>query len=392
MSRRRHDIDPRSAPPRTAPGSVVRRYRAARIVSFAAALALSLAACGADGGRPSASSPATVARVDSLVLAESDTSYIGRPVGLAVSPGGDYFVIDGFRPRVLRYDRQGTLVAQIGQSGEGPGEFLAPSGLAFLSETELAVIDFRGNRISLFDQRSGAYHRRRPFEGSYRAISGGRDSLWLGLWNERLGTAVALWSVSNDSLTNLVPIPDVYVAGSVRRMLLDNTLVSAFGDSLLVGFAGQERLLVTSRAGETVATFRVPVVRRRGVPEDVEQRMRGAASLEAAVRESSYLLALNRLASGAVVVVHADMELKGKVYLMDVMVSLVRADLRTACADAPLPLARDAQPWIAFAGDTIVVLEQVVVDPDRTKSIIRRFTLDDCSCDWRSTDYESRPR
>ncbi|MDP1861857.1 MAG: hypothetical protein Q8K82_24570 [Gemmatimonadaceae bacterium] len=281
------------------------------------------------------------------------------------------------------------LQAQFGRSGEGPGEFIAPSGLAFISDTVLAVIDFRGNFISLFDRRSGTYYRRRGFEGSYRSISFGRDSLWLGLWNARLNTAVALWSVADDSISHLVPIPDVYPPQSLTRMLLDNTLVVPYGDSLVVAFAGDRRITIANRAGGRIATFEIPVASRRGLPIDVEARMSKSSSIEEAVLQSSYLLALGRLSSGALLVVHADMELKSKIYLMDVFVSIVSPDFKQACVDAKLPLGRQAQPWIAMSGDTLVTLEQLVTESDRPVSIVRRFLLDQSSCVWMSTALES---
>lgn len=358
-------------------------------VMVATCALLSVSGCEPnDRTRPDAI-PAKVIALEGVELKESDSSYIGRPVGLAVHPSGEYFVIDMFRPRVLRYSRGGEFLAEFGGSGEGPGEFIAPSGLAFTSDTTVAVIDLRGNFISLFDRRSGKYYRRRAFAGSYRSVSVGHDSLWLGLWNAERGTALALWSIADDSISYMMPLPEVYAPQSLTQMLLNNTVVAPFGDSLVVGFAGDRRLVIATQRGVRLATFEVPAATRRGLPSDIEERMLKTSSIEGAVLQYSYLLSLRRLESGALIVIHADAQLKSKVYLMDLFVSVISPDFKTACVDARLPLGREAQPWFASRGDTLLILEQTVDVSDRPVSTVRRFLIDPSSCTWLPTGLEA---
>jgi hypothetical protein len=351
-----------------------------RTLSVASSLLL-IVAC--DRSEQVARSASGWTPIDSTVLEETDSEYVGRPVGLAVSEIGDLFVIDGFRPSVARFAGNGTFLGRIGRSGEGPGEFVAPTGLAFPNDSTVAVLDLRANQISLFTRESGRFIRRRPFEGSYRSISAGRDSLWLGLWNARLGTSIALWSVTDDTISHRLPLPSVYGPQDWRTMLLDRTIVVPISNALLVAFAGQESLLLTDPNGLVIDSLAVPVLRRRGIPDDVEERMRAEGTMEGAWRIASYLLAAERLVNGHVAIVHADMELKDRTFLMDVFVSLLSPDLKRACVDEPLPLTGEAQPWLAFRGDTLFALEQVTADSERVRTVVRRFVPNPTACSWR---------
>lgn len=349
-----------------------------RTLSVAASFLL--IACG--GSEQEARSTAVWVPGDTTVLKESDTEYVGRPVGLAASENGDLYVIDGFRPSVVRFTADGSFRGRIGRSGEGPGEFVAPTGLAFPNDSTIAVLDLRANQISLFTRDAGRFIRRRPFEGSYRSISAGRDSLWLGLWNARLGTSIGLWSVVDDTISYRLPLPSVYGPQDWRTMLLDRTIVVPIRDSLLVAFAGQEALLLTDPNGTVIDSLALPVIRRRGVPDNVEERMRSEGTMEGAWRIASYLLASERLATGYIAIVHADMEFKDRTFLMDVFVSLLSPDLTRACVDEPLSLTGEAQPWLAFHGDTLLALEQVTADTERVRTIVRRFVPDPALCSW----------
>lgn len=88
-------------------------------------------------------------------------------VRLSVSPQGDFFVIDAFQVRILRFRRSGLGVIGFGRAGGGPGELEAPSGMAFLGDSAVAVAvavaDLRTNRISRFNPHTGAFLGSRSF-------------------------------------------------------------------------------------------------------------------------------------------------------------------------------------------------------------------------------------
>lgn len=68
---------------------------------------------------------------------------------LAICPDGSLLVSDKLDYRVLKFDRRGKLVAQIGRRGSGPGEFKGPGPIAANGD-KIAVADFASHRIHLF--------------------------------------------------------------------------------------------------------------------------------------------------------------------------------------------------------------------------------------------------
>lgn len=61
------------------------------------------------------------------------------------------YVVDAGSARVLVFDPQGRFLREIGRKGEGPGEFSRPTGACIVPGNGLAVADFSGNRIEVFD-------------------------------------------------------------------------------------------------------------------------------------------------------------------------------------------------------------------------------------------------
>lgn len=99
----------------------------------------------------------------------SDTGYDGslasitrggppfnRPTNLAVAPGGDLYVSDGYgNARVHRFRPDGTLVRSWGEPGTGPGEFNLPHGILVTGDGRVLVADRENDRIQVFDGDGG---------------------------------------------------------------------------------------------------------------------------------------------------------------------------------------------------------------------------------------------
>ncbi len=82
--------------------------------------------CGSESGERVTADAAgpTLTPVDSILLPEGDTLYIGNPYALVVDPyDGSFHISDIFSSRVLRFRRDGSLMLVYGRPGEGPGEF-----------------------------------------------------------------------------------------------------------------------------------------------------------------------------------------------------------------------------------------------------------------------------
>ena len=95
----------------------------------------------------------------------SDTGYDGRsldsiarggppfnkPTNLAVAPGGDLYVTDGYgNARVHRFAADGRLIASWGEPGTGPGQFNLPHGIATTADGRVLVADRENDRIQIF--------------------------------------------------------------------------------------------------------------------------------------------------------------------------------------------------------------------------------------------------
>ena len=69
----------------------------------------------------------------------------GKPVGLTVHPDGRVFVADTHYHRVVIYDREGNLLDQFGEAGNGDGQFQLPTDVAIDGEGFIYVSEYNGN-------------------------------------------------------------------------------------------------------------------------------------------------------------------------------------------------------------------------------------------------------
>ena len=86
----------------------------------------------------------------------ADPEYFYQPNDVVTSSNGDIFVAEGHggaNSRILKFSRDGKLIAVIGKKGTGPVEFDQPHALAFDSTGRLFVGDRSNNRIQILDQQ-----------------------------------------------------------------------------------------------------------------------------------------------------------------------------------------------------------------------------------------------
>jgi sugar lactone lactonase YvrE/ABC-type Fe3+ transport system permease subunit len=75
----------------------------------------------------------------------------GKPTGISVAPDGRVFIPDTHYQRIIVYDAEGNELMRFGSYGEGPGEFVYPTDVAFGPEGRLYVSEYGGNdRIQVF--------------------------------------------------------------------------------------------------------------------------------------------------------------------------------------------------------------------------------------------------
>jgi DNA-binding beta-propeller fold protein YncE len=73
-----------------------------------------------------------------------------EPMGVALVPGGDFFVSDRLNHRVQKFAYDGTFLGAWGKLGNGPGEFREPHDLA-AADGALYVADTWNQRIQVLD-------------------------------------------------------------------------------------------------------------------------------------------------------------------------------------------------------------------------------------------------
>jgi len=75
----------------------------------------------------------------------------GKPTGISMGPDGNLYVADTHYHRVMVYSLQGQRLGEFGKFGEGDGEFIYPTDVAFASDGRIFVSEYGGNdRVSIF--------------------------------------------------------------------------------------------------------------------------------------------------------------------------------------------------------------------------------------------------
>lgn len=345
---------------------------------------LTLSGCAGDGGRSlgssDGSSPPTVVFLDSVLLEENDSLYIGDPDYLLPLSDGGYLVTDGMQARLLHFDASGRRIGVIGQKGKGPGEFTSPLTTIERQDGSLAVADANLDRITVFDSSlEPAFAISTPAIIRGAALVGA--DIWLAGSNQAQGTGLTRWT-EDTILRSSLPVPETYRAIQPLAGIHHAVRIDSWGDSLLVAFSGTNEFMVAGADGVPAETVSVPAVRRKGVTRDALQRMANPATpFPEMFSAISALVRLHRRSDGSIVTVHYDQTLDGQAIESQVFVGLVSADRKRACVDAELELTGDIQPTIAFRGDTLLVLEQLTQELPVT-TVIRKFLVEDDGCDW----------
>lgn len=75
-----------------------------------------------------------------------------RPTDLAFTPGGDFYVSDGYgNSRVVKFTKEGKFIRAWGRKGSGEGEFNLPHAVAVDRQGRVYVGDRENFRMQVFD-------------------------------------------------------------------------------------------------------------------------------------------------------------------------------------------------------------------------------------------------
>lgn len=347
---------------------------------------------GGDGSRgaaePSSAAPDVIRQVDEVVLGETDSLYVAGPIALVVAGDGSLYVSDNVENHVVRFSRTGERTRTFGRSGRGPGELVAPFNLGLVGDSVLLVANDGRGLVTAYSISSGQYLYDVAVTGSTGQMTVRHDTVWMGLRHFGTQTGVVTWSAGDPTPRHMVDFPASYKASRQVATVYGYVQVLPLGDSLLVSYFASPDLLLTDMAGHVRRTLRIPAVRRRAIPADVERRYYEARSRNERANLVPLLAVSHRLSSGTLALVSYDIDWPGQVTLRRAWVILLSADLERACLDLPLPLTRDGTGNVAFQGDTLVTLEQEVQDL-ATRLVSRRYVVEEDACTWQPLTPES---
>lgn len=345
----------------------------------------------------------TLTLVDSVILVEADTAFLGRlPHAPTVDRTGAIYVADRSSDRLLRFSRNGALEAVLGRHGNGPGEFNRIRGLTVPLDTVI-LQGLEGGTVVAIDARNGQELNRFQTIGRLNSWSRNGPTLVLGLLAPGRDAAVA--RVVTDSLL-LVPgevAPTLVTPPRVFReypqlAAVATVHVESWRDSLVVGFGPTNLLIRTAFGSVEVARFdtiRVPVRLRRGAPASHLDRFRDPnITSHDAVSSISMLMGIWRLRSGHLLAWYQDGVMEDpknprSQLLATAFLTVLSPGLDRACADAELRAAGTGLPRLTLHGDTLYSLDQLIDQEGggagTVRTVVRRYVVDTDGCKWYST-------
>lgn len=105
-------------------------------------------------GAPPAKIPSGII-LDRIISGDILGFTLKRPAGLAVNSRGELYIADGGNNRVIKLDRQGRPVRDLGGFGEGYGRFQQPADLVLDRDLNLYVLDTGNRRVVHLDANLG---------------------------------------------------------------------------------------------------------------------------------------------------------------------------------------------------------------------------------------------
>ncbi len=193
---------------------------------------------------------------------DDEDYFFMRRLTLNVDGDGNIYVCDGGSRRVTKYDKNGIYVKTIGRQGQGPGEYMSPSGLYLDDVGNLCVQDFRS--LHYYD-KDGVFQKKDPLERSYpRLIPGPRGtflgSIRPGLFLEE-GAKTSLIQIGKDGkpIQTIAEYPVSY-SKSLNAFVwhwYTNIIAVAHrkSDSFYYGFSREYKVNVADSDGSTIFIF-----------------------------------------------------------------------------------------------------------------------------------------
>jgi len=336
--------------------------------------------------------------VDSVLLEAGDRVHLGNPFSLVVDTlDGSLLVSDFFEDRVLRFGQDGRVVQTYGRPGPGPGEFSDLGPTFVLGDSVVIGTDDQRNIFQLFSRDNGDYLGGYRYSGrlGFGGVSVTAHDVVFASRDVAKRTIAAVWPYPDSAIAYVIPLPEPYVRSATRQdggtgrfaAFRSGGSVVAWADTMLVAMSGLNEAYLATTAGRVFDTLHVPAVRRRGVPDDIQQQMDDWGFRSAGFELSSAIRGFYRLRSGETVVIHHDEVLQGVqptgTISGDIYVTVVAPDRETACVDGPAPHWKEMRAVHTVARDTLFLLDRRLnASEDGLETLVRAYRIDTGGCTW----------
>jgi hypothetical protein len=240
-----------------------------------------------------------------------------------------------------------------------------------------------GLQLSAFDYRSAEFRWQRALPPFARALAAHDGSVLFSRVDRERQATLGVTAGPSDEPRVGGPFPAAIARSELVAQYFSFTQAAPIGtDSVIVAVQSSDFLFVGPFQGPFDSLL-VPVVRRRGSrPDLLAQITHEPQTAEPVLNQLSVPWAVTRLNSGELAVVAFDPQLVSHSrFAGTLFVSIVDPSQRRACPDGEVPAPADPQPWVAFRGDTLLVLIQDVAD-DRAWTAVRKYLVRTDRCAW----------
>ena len=355
----------------------VTRLALYRVLQLIVVVAL-LSACESSTAERT-SSPRLVV-VDSVTLAESDSSFVAQPSDLVVTPAGGFVVSDAFLRTLLTFGPDGRFQSTIGRRGDGPGEFQYPLWLALSGDSVIYASNYA--QVQAYDLRTGAFVGQNRFELPPRMMQVVGSDLFVGHVDSVHQGSIAVLDIESGATRTTGPFPTM-LNHPMARAMFAGVALAVRGDSIASAYTVSDKVFISRRNGTVLDSIGVPVARRHGAKAEAIAKYLSSQSREDGEEavKASVPMDLQWLTSGQLALVTMDWvavngRITGTYYL-----SVLDPSSRRGCVDARIPGPPDPAPTLGFSGDTLVVLSQNVVG-EKARVTIHKYRIDTSSCEW----------
>lgn len=323
-------------------------------------LLLSLCSCRSNESTPQSMHVPALRPMSTTRLLETDSVFVGMPIGLAVSENGDFFISEGFGTRILRFDSNGTLRDVLGRFGYGPNEFVQPAFLKMVDDTTLLITDQLRRDIILWNLARGRERMRIPYHGMPGFFAVSAKAITGTVFDVGKGTVATRWRMPEATSENLGRLPPIFQHNNFFA-IYGLIPMDIFGDSAAYLAGDIDFVRVTDSAWTVVDSIFVPRRIRRGIPAEIDSTMGHGRNIYYVMNQLSNPYAFHRLSGGRYAIIHVDGIFKNSGVTGSLYLTVVAKGKQARCVDLPLPVHDDnALARLTFLGDTLFVLDHFV--------------------------------